>query len=180
MPDEQADATIAQICERLDRLPLAIELAAARVSAMSAEEILAGLESRLGELGGGRLAPPQQRTVRATVEWSYGLLDTAEQDALRDLAVFVGGFDAEAGIAVAPGLSLNVLARLVDKSLVSVRERERATQVSAARDGSRVRARAACRGAASWRPPASATSATSPPSPLPGRKAGPRRPRRAS
>ena len=119
MPDERADETITHICERLDRLPLAIELAAARVGLMSAEEILAGLESRLGELGGGRLAPPHQRTVRATVEWSHRLLDTAEQEALRNLAVFVG-FDTEAGIAVAPGLSLNVLARLVEKSLVSV------------------------------------------------------------
>ncbi|MDQ3647046.1 MAG: LuxR C-terminal-related transcriptional regulator [Actinomycetota bacterium] len=122
MPDERAGETITRICERLDRLPLAIELAAARVGAMSAEEVLAGLESRLGELRGGRLAPPRQRTVRATVEWSHKLLDTAEQDALCNLAVFVGGFDAEAGIAVAPGLSLDVLARLVDKSLVSVSE----------------------------------------------------------
>jgi predicted ATPase/DNA-binding CsgD family transcriptional regulator len=126
MPDERADETIARICERLDRLPLAIELAAARVGVMSAEEILAGLESRLGELGGGRLAPPRHRTVRATVDWSHKLLDTAEQEALRNLAVFVGGFDTEAGIAVAPGLSLDVLARLVDKSLVSVSESPRA------------------------------------------------------
>jgi non-specific serine/threonine protein kinase len=120
MPDERADGTITHICERLDRLPLAIELAAARVGLMSAEEILFGLESRLGELGGGRLAPQHQRTMRATVEWSHRLLDTAEQEALRNLAVFVGGFDTEAGAAVAPGLSLDVLARLVDKSLVSV------------------------------------------------------------
>ena len=125
MPDARADETITRICERLDRLPLAIELAAARVSAMSAEEVLAGLESRLGELRGGRLAPPHQRTVRATVAWSYRLLETAEQAALRNLAVFVGGFDAEAGIAVAPGLSLDVLARLVDKSLVSASESPR-------------------------------------------------------
>ncbi|HEX2129810.1 MAG TPA: LuxR C-terminal-related transcriptional regulator [Solirubrobacterales bacterium] len=122
MPDERADETIIRICERLDRLPLAIELAAARVGVMSAAEILAGLEARLGELGGGRLAPPRHRTVRATVEWSHKLLETAEQDALRDLAVFVGGFDAEAGAAVAPGLSPDVLARLVDKSLISVSE----------------------------------------------------------
>ncbi|HEV2785602.1 MAG TPA: LuxR C-terminal-related transcriptional regulator [Solirubrobacteraceae bacterium] len=122
MPDERADETITRICERLDRLPLAIELAAARVGVMSAEEILAGLEARLGELRGGRLARPRHRTVRATVEWSHRLLETAEQRALRHLAVFLGGFDAQAGIAVAPGLSLDVLARLVDKSLVSVSE----------------------------------------------------------
>jgi non-specific serine/threonine protein kinase len=122
MLDARSNETITRICERLDRLPLAIELAAARVSAMSAAEVLAGLESRVGELRGGRLAPPHQRTVRATVEWSYRLLDTVEQDAFCNLAVFVGGFDAEAGTAVAPGLSLDVLARLVEKSLVSVSE----------------------------------------------------------
>jgi predicted ATPase/DNA-binding CsgD family transcriptional regulator len=122
MPDEDAEGTIGRICERLDRLPLAIELAAARVGVMSAEEILAGLESRLGELGGGRLAPPRQRTVRATVEWSHKLLDGAEQEALRNLAVFAGGFDAEGAMAVAPGLTLELLARLVDKSLVSASE----------------------------------------------------------
>ncbi|HEX2125218.1 MAG TPA: LuxR C-terminal-related transcriptional regulator [Thermoleophilaceae bacterium] len=122
-PDERAYATITRICERLDRLPLAIELAAARTGVMSAEEILAGLDSRLGELSGGRVAPLRHRTVRATVEWSHRLLDTAEQEALRKLAVFVGGFDARAAIVVAPGLTLEVLARLVDKSLVSVAER---------------------------------------------------------
>lgn len=62
---------IASLCERLDRLPLAIELAAARIGAMSPAEILAGLEPRLGALGGGRLSPSRHRTVRATVEWSH-------------------------------------------------------------------------------------------------------------
>ncbi len=122
IPDERAEQAIAQLCERLDRLPLAIELAAARVAVMSPEEILAGLESRLGELSGGRFAPERHRTVRAAVEWSHQLLDTAEQEALRQLAVFVGGFDADAAVSVAPGLSLDLLARLVDKSLVSVSE----------------------------------------------------------
>jgi predicted ATPase/DNA-binding CsgD family transcriptional regulator len=122
MPDARAERAITRICERLDRLPLAIELAAARVGVMSAEEILTGLESRLGTLGGGRLAPPRQRTVRATVEWSHKLLDAGEQEALGSLAVFVSGFDAEGAMAVAPGLTLELLARLVDKSLVSVSE----------------------------------------------------------
>jgi non-specific serine/threonine protein kinase len=120
LPDERTDETITRICERLDRLPLAIELAAARAGVMSIEEILAELESSLGLLGGGRLAPPRHRTVRATVEWSHMLLETAEQDALRNLGVFVGGFGAEAAISVAPGLTLEALGRLVDKSLVSV------------------------------------------------------------
>lgn len=125
-PGEETDATIEQLCARLDRLPLAIELAAARVSVMSAAEILSSLETRLGELGGGgRLSPPHHRTVRAAVEWSHQLLDRAEQNAFRRLAVFVGGFDADAAESVAPGLSLDVLARLVDKSLVAVMESAR-------------------------------------------------------
>jgi predicted ATPase/DNA-binding CsgD family transcriptional regulator len=117
--DARAERTIARICERIDRLPLAIELASARMGVMSPEDILAGLESRLGTLGGGRLAPARHRTMRATVEWSHKLLDQDERDALQTLAVFVGGFDAEGATAVAPGLTVELLARLVDKSLVS-------------------------------------------------------------
>jgi predicted ATPase len=121
MPEEATEAAIAELCARLDRLPLAIELAAARMNVMSPEEVLAALEPRLGVLGGGdRLSPPHHRTVRATLEWSYHLLDLREQQAFRALAVFVGGFDAEAAMAVAPGLSLELLARLVEKSLVAV------------------------------------------------------------
>ena len=120
IPDREADATIAALCERLDRLPLAIELAAARIGVMSPAEILADLEARLGALGGGsRLSPARHKTVRAAVEWSYELLDPAEQRAFRSLAVFVGGFDAGAAMAVAPGLTVDVFARLVDKSVVA-------------------------------------------------------------
>jgi predicted ATPase/DNA-binding NarL/FixJ family response regulator len=120
LPGERTETTIAEICARLDRLPLAIELAAARIGVMSATELLSALEARHAVLsGGGRLAPRHHRSVRAAVEWSYQLLDAAEQEALRSLAVFVGGFDANAGAAVAPCLSLDMLARLVDKSLVS-------------------------------------------------------------
>jgi predicted ATPase/DNA-binding CsgD family transcriptional regulator len=126
IPGDEADATIAALCERLDRLPLAIELAAARIGVMSPSEILAGLGARLGTLGGGsRLSPPRHRTVRAAVEWSYELLDRSEQEAFRNLAVFVGGFDADAAMAVAPGLTLDVFARLVDKSVVSASESPR-------------------------------------------------------
>ncbi|MBA2770083.1 MAG: hypothetical protein H0U35_13340 [Sporichthyaceae bacterium] len=122
IPNEETDKTIGQVCARLDRLPLAIELAAARVSVMSPSEILSGLETRLGELGGGsRLSPAHHRSVRAAVEWSHRLLDPVEQRAFRRLAVFVGGFDAAAAGTVA-GLSLDVLARLVDKSLISTSE----------------------------------------------------------
>jgi non-specific serine/threonine protein kinase len=130
VPDQEMDAAIAGVCARLDRLPLAIELAAARVSVMSPAEILAALEVRLGDLGDlggrGRRWPPRHRSVRAAVEWSYHLLDAAEQGALRSLAVFEAGFDADAARAVAPGLSVEVLARLVDKSLVVVGPSERA------------------------------------------------------
>jgi predicted ATPase/DNA-binding CsgD family transcriptional regulator len=126
MPSEETDVTIAQLCARVDHLPLAIELAAARVSVMSPAEVLSSLETRLGMLGGGgRLVPPHHRTVRAAVAWSHQLLDPTEQKALRSLAVFVGGFDADAAASVAPGLSFDVLARLVDKSLVAVIESPR-------------------------------------------------------
>jgi predicted ATPase/DNA-binding CsgD family transcriptional regulator len=126
IPDADADAAIAALCERLDRLPLAIELAAARIGAMSPAEILSDLEARLGGLGGGpRVSPTRHRTVRATVEWSYDLLDPAEQRAFRSLAVFVGGFDADAALAVAPGLTVDAFARLVDKSVVVARETPR-------------------------------------------------------
>jgi predicted ATPase len=126
IPDGAADATIGALCERLDRLPLAIELAAARIGVMSPAEILSDLEPRLGALGGGRrLSPARHRTVRATVEWSYELLEPAEQVAFRSLAVFVGGFDAEAAMAVAPGLTVDAFARLVDKSVVATGETSR-------------------------------------------------------
>ena len=126
MPSGETETTVVRLCERLDRLPLAIELAAARVSVMSPADVLSGLEARLDVLGGGgRLSPPHHRTVRAAVEWSHQLLDPAEQEAFRSLAVFVGGFDADAATSVVPGLSLDVHARLVDKSLVAVIETPR-------------------------------------------------------
>jgi non-specific serine/threonine protein kinase len=121
-PDARTEATVERLCERVDRLPLAIELAAGRVGAMSPEEILEGLEWQLGGLGGRRLVAPRHRTVRATVEWSHNLLDSTEQRTLRSLAVFVGGFDAVAATVVAPDLSADILTRLVDKSLVFVVE----------------------------------------------------------
>jgi non-specific serine/threonine protein kinase len=121
-PSRRADAVIVELCERLDRLPLAIELAAARVGAMSLEEILASLEKRSGDLGGsGRLSPAHHRSVRAAVAWSYQLLEDVEQQAFRYLAVFVGGFDAAAAAAVAEA-PLGLIARLVEKSLIAVRE----------------------------------------------------------
>jgi predicted ATPase/DNA-binding CsgD family transcriptional regulator len=126
VPDRATDATIEELCARLDRLPLAIELAAARVGVLAPAELLSGLDARRAVLAeGGRLAPAHQRTVRATVEWSYQLLEPAEQEAFRGLAVFRGGFDAEAAASVAPAASIDMLARLVDKSLVSIVETRR-------------------------------------------------------
>jgi predicted ATPase/DNA-binding CsgD family transcriptional regulator len=128
IPDAATDATIAELCERLDHLPLAIELAAARIGVMSPAEILADLEARLGALGGGpRLSPARHKTVRAAVEWSYELLDASEQRAFRTLAVFVGGFDAGAATAVVPGLTVDAVARLVDKSVVASGKTSRGT-----------------------------------------------------
>jgi non-specific serine/threonine protein kinase len=121
VPDDDTAAAILEICARLDNLPLGIELAAGRVSIMSPEEIVASLEAHLAELGRPRRrAPAHHRSVRAAVEWSYNLLDPGEQAAFRNLAVFVGGFDLDAARAVAPGMSVEVLARLVDKSLIAV------------------------------------------------------------
>ncbi|WP_328991246.1 LuxR C-terminal-related transcriptional regulator [Kribbella sp. NBC_01245] len=120
VPDDDTEAAILEICARVDHLPLGLELAAARVSIMSPSEILASLEAHLGELGRPRRsASARHRSVRAAVEWSYNLLDPVEQAAFRSLAVFVGGFDADAARAVA-SLSLEMLAGLVDKSLITV------------------------------------------------------------
>jgi predicted ATPase/DNA-binding CsgD family transcriptional regulator len=126
IPRAGVEEVIAALCERLDRLPLAIELAAARIGAMSPAEILSDINARLGTLGGGRREwPPRHRTVRATVEWSYDLLDPVEQRGFRCLAVFVGGFDVDAALAVAPGMTVDGFARLVDKSVVVARETPR-------------------------------------------------------
>ena len=121
VPSPDDDEAIAALCSRVDCLPLAIELAAARTGAMSLREILADLETRLGDLGGGRRgSPARHATVRAAVAWSFQLLDPDEQRALRQLSVFAAGFDTAAATAVAPGLFADRLVRLVDKSLVSV------------------------------------------------------------
>ncbi len=115
---------VAAICARLDGLPLAIELAAARIKLLSPSAMLARLESRLNLLtGGARDLPTRQQTLRNTVDWSYGLLNGAEQTLFRRLSVFSGGCTLEAVEAVCDtkgDLGLDVLegmASLVDKSL---------------------------------------------------------------
>jgi tetratricopeptide (TPR) repeat protein len=116
--------TVAAICSRLDGLPLAIELAAARIKLLSPSAMLTRLESRLSLLtGGARDLPTRQQTLRNTVEWSYSLLNDAEQTLLRRFSVFTGGCTLEAVEAVCDtkgNLGLDVLdgmASLVDKSL---------------------------------------------------------------
>jgi predicted ATPase len=94
-PDQETQAAILSICARVDHLTLGIELAAARVNIMSPSEIVTSLDAHLGELAQPRRrTPPRHRSVRVAVEWSYGLLDPAEQAAFRSMSVFVGGFDA--------------------------------------------------------------------------------------
>jgi predicted ATPase len=117
-PAFESYEAIPEICRRLDDLPLALELAAARVKALSAEQILERLERRLPLLtGGARDVPERQRTLRATIEWSYELLTPAEQRLFARLAVFNGGCMLEAADEVA-GADLDTLQSLVAKSLV--------------------------------------------------------------
>jgi len=116
---------VEEICRRLDGIPLAIELAAARVRAFSPERIAAGLNDRFRLLtGGSRTAVPRQQTLRASVDWSYQLLTEPERTLFQRLSVFAGSFDLDAAIAVGAGdgledqQALDQLALLVDKSLV--------------------------------------------------------------
>jgi predicted ATPase len=108
---------IAELCRRLDDLPLAVELAAARASVLTPAQILERLSTRLDLLKGGRDADPRQATLRATIEWSYDLLSPEEQRLFARLSVFRGGCTLEAAEDVA-GADLDVLESLVDNSLV--------------------------------------------------------------
>ena len=121
-PDFAANGAVAEICRRLDGLPLAIELAAARVKILPPEALLARLEQRLPLLAGGaRDTPERQQTLRAAIAWSYDLLEEQEQQALARLSVFAGGWTLEAAEAVCE-CELDTLASLVDKSLVRERD----------------------------------------------------------
>ena len=118
-------AAVAEICARLDGLPLAIELAAARVRALSLTEILETLHDRFRLLtGGARTAVRRQQTLRASVDWSHALLTEPERMLFRRLAVFFGGFDLDAAPAIAGSSEMpryqvvDLLTLLVDKSLV--------------------------------------------------------------
>lgn len=117
---------ITQICTRLDGIPLAIELAAARVKLFTPEQIAQRLDDRFKLLtGGSRTALPRQQTLRALIDWSYQSLHEAEQRALRRLAVFSGGWTIEGAESVlGESEALDSLASLVNKSLVNVEEQE--------------------------------------------------------
>jgi predicted ATPase/DNA-binding SARP family transcriptional activator len=120
-------AEVASICQRLDGLPLAIELAAARMRILSSAQLAGRLDDIFALLvGGARSAHPRHQALRATLDWSHDLLDAEEQAAFRRLATFAGGFTLEAAERVAaggdikPASMLELLTRLADKSLVRV------------------------------------------------------------
>lgn len=126
-PDETEAATVVQICRRLDGIPLAIELAAARMSLLSAREIAGLLDQRFNLLTAGhRTALPRHQTLRAAIEWSYDLLNQNEQALFRRLSIFAGSFTLEAAQTICGDEEiqsdeiLTLLGRLLDKSLLQV------------------------------------------------------------
>jgi tetratricopeptide (TPR) repeat protein len=127
--------TVAALCRRLDGIPLALELAAGRIRAMTVQEVLAHLNERFRLLtGGSRTAPRRQQTLRALIDWSHDLLDAQERSLLYRLSVFAGGCSLDAAEAVCSGEGiqtwevLDLLTALVDKSLVTVEVRHGETR----------------------------------------------------
>ncbi|HJY58315.1 MAG TPA: LuxR family transcriptional regulator, partial [Streptosporangiaceae bacterium] len=131
---EDVAGAVEAIVRRVDGIPLAIELAAARVRVLSAEEIAGGLDDQLRLLRGGHRSDPRHQTIRASLDWSHELLTDAERQLFARLSVFSGGFDLEAAAAVCagggivPGQVLDVIEGLVDKSLLVVERRSGATR----------------------------------------------------
>ena len=140
------------VCRRLDGIPLAIELAAARTATLGMEGLAARLDDRFRLLTGGhRTALPRHQTLRATLDWSYELLPAIERTVLHRLAVFAGGFTLEAASAVATAADLGApevvdsITNLAAKSLVVVEAARRGHALPAARDDAGLRAREAHR-----------------------------------
>jgi predicted ATPase/DNA-binding NarL/FixJ family response regulator len=131
---EDVAGAVEAIVRRVDGIPLAIELAAARVRVLSAEEIAGGLDNQLRLLRGGHRSDPRHQTIRASLDWSHELLTGAERQLFARLSVFSGGFDLEAAAAVCtgddivPGQVLDEIQGLVDKSLLAVERRAGATR----------------------------------------------------
>ena len=124
--DERTASAVLGICRALEGMPLALELAAARMRVMEPDEVRARLSQALPLLtASSRTAPPRQRTMRATLDWSYALLSEDEQRLLAQLAVFIGGWTLQAAEEVFAADVLNVLTSLVDKSLVAVERHDR-------------------------------------------------------
>ena len=120
-PSFTATPAVDELCARLDELPLAIELAAARTAVFSSEQLLERLSQRLDLLKGDRDADPRQQTLRATIEWSHDLLSQEERRLFRRLSVFVGGCTYEAAEQVADA-DPDTLQSLLDKSLLRKRD----------------------------------------------------------
>jgi predicted ATPase len=128
--NENNATPVAEVCARLDGIPLAIELAAARIGTLSVEQISGRLRHSFGLLSGrDRTAPERQRTMRGALDWSYELLDEEEREVFGRLSVFAGGFTLDgaeavcAGDGIEPEEVLDLLTRLVEKSLILVTER---------------------------------------------------------
>ncbi|UCG26120.1 MAG: tetratricopeptide repeat protein [Chloroflexota bacterium] len=122
--NHQNAPAVAQVCACLDGIPLAIELAAARLKALSVEDVAARLDDRFRLLVGNRTSEPRQQTLQALIDWSYDLLPEQERILMRRLSIFAGGWSLEAAEEVCSGRGINeievldLLAQLVDKSLV--------------------------------------------------------------
>jgi predicted ATPase len=117
-PTFESDEHVVEVCRRLDNLPLAVELAAARTKVLSPAQLQERLEQSLPLLSGGaRDAPERQRTLRATIDWSYELLSEGEQQLFRRLAVFAGSFDLVGAEEVCDA-DIDTIGSLVDKSLL--------------------------------------------------------------
>ncbi len=116
---------VLQICRRLDGIPLAIELAAARVNILNVEEVLKQLQDSFSLLAsGGRIVMQRHQTLRASMDWSWGLLSEAEQIFLRQLSIFAGGWTLESAQVVCDGDVLSLTSALVNKSLIAVNQAE--------------------------------------------------------
>jgi predicted ATPase/DNA-binding CsgD family transcriptional regulator len=133
-PGDEASGAFEAIVRRVDGIPLAIELAAARIRVLSAAEIADGLDDQLRLLGGGHRSDPRHQTIRASLDWSHELLTDSERRLFARLSVFSGGFDLAAATAVCTGdgiavdQALDLVEDLVDKSLLAVERRAGATR----------------------------------------------------